>query len=740
MTAVALLLLVARAPAQTTPPIDEEVTAAIRLIVDELYERHHTRTHWEEGLRHENADGRHDGGQTALVVLALLYAGESPQTPALAEAIEYLTELSMTGVYARSIRAGVWAQLPPKYLPLLQADATWLMDAFSRRVDGWTYTHDPNSGRFDNSTTQYGALGLWEAAKRGIAIPPEYWRRLEERFITSQLEDGGWQYQRSGPPRGSMTAAGLTVLYIARDLLHSEQFERVEQGWAGRDSVASGLDWFASHFDPAAHPGYGGHYTYYLYGVERVGLASGAKYFGERDWYRDGAAALIDFLTVHDGGTLRIRAKVSTVDLAFGLMFLSRGRAPVIVNKLRDDDIAWNNRPRDAAALARFMSDETEQALNWQVVPITADPSGWLDAPLLYIASHEALPYDVESEQVDKLRDYMMRGGMIVATADAQSRRFGQSVEALATAMFPDARWRKLSADHELFHVVYDVSDPLPEVWGLSNGVREILILLPRGDVGEILQATGGEPTGKRSEIAAYHLLSNIVHYASGLEPFPQRLAGYADQKDDARPAASTVRITKVRYDGNCDPELAALTHFAQWMHRHNATDVTISEIALDELAADAHPRLVVMTGVEAHMLTTRELRAIETYIRAGGTILVETAGGVGEFSRSVERQLSEQLGARTGPLARHAIVTGKGVRGAGDCRSVAYTPSAALRFGAGEHRPRLRGLALDGDIRVIFSHEDLTHALLGRPVWGVCGYDTDSARRLLRNIVAYAR
>ena len=113
------------------------------------------------------------------------------------------------------------------------------------------------------------------------------------------------------------------------------------------------------NFSPTENPGKNTYFYYYLYGVERVGIASGYSRFGEKDWFRLGAAELIRRLckwdetthafTVHERTAGDGRATtIKTDDLAFALMFLSRGRAPVAINKLDFGGSAanWNNRPR----------------------------------------------------------------------------------------------------------------------------------------------------------------------------------------------------------------------------------------------------------------------------------------------------------------------------------------------------------------------------------------------------------
>ena len=93
----------------------------------------------------------------------------------------------------------------------------------------------------------------------------------------SQGKDGGWGYHSDGGgPYLNMTTAGLASLYITTDCVDMEPPRLVGRVVPGLDS---GLAWVKEHFNTNGD-------AYGLYGCERVGLASGLKYFGTTDWYR----------------------------------------------------------------------------------------------------------------------------------------------------------------------------------------------------------------------------------------------------------------------------------------------------------------------------------------------------------------------------------------------------------------------------------------------------------------------
>ena len=135
-------------------------------------------------------------------------------------------------------RAHVLALVPGrKYTTELKGDLKWLLDAVYQRgsENPGCYTYqspgkDAKSGNWDNSNSQFGVLGVWMAAEAGLEVPAWYWEIVAEHWITCQTKEGGWGYLRDQPPTGSMTAAGLTALFVALD-----------QRYAGRPQEAGGL-------------------------------------------------------------------------------------------------------------------------------------------------------------------------------------------------------------------------------------------------------------------------------------------------------------------------------------------------------------------------------------------------------------------------------------------------------------------------------------------------------------------
>ena len=100
--------------------------------------------------------------------------------------------------------------------------------------------------------------------------------------------------------------------------------------------------WLASHFHVGQNYGQGQIWKhYYLYALERTGRLSGVRFFGQNDWYRHLAADTVA-RQASDGSW------GDTVDTSFALLFLARGRHPILMNKVRFTGF-WVNKWYDAA-------------------------------------------------------------------------------------------------------------------------------------------------------------------------------------------------------------------------------------------------------------------------------------------------------------------------------------------------------------------------------------------------------
>ena len=747
-----------RPPVQAVPlpPVDvtdEEIGQAITRAADFLLAQFDERQLRQ--ISGDNPDAR-ETGLNALCVYALLQAGQATNDErlnvrgklmkALVDRMCQMPIQGTTETYARGIRATALAVYNrPEDRQTLKDDLQWLIGA--TRNGGYTYSsQSANFMPWDNSNSQYGLLGAWSAAEVGGEVPSQYWRQVQNHWYETQLDDGQWSY---GAGRGSgtlsMTVAGIASLFVTHDYIDAARFG----SQVGREPfsvpLARGLKWLETGDNVLRLTGMGSGYT--LYGIERVGLASGFKYFGEHDWYRVIAGVLVD-QQAEDGSFGRINViqprrpgergvrmrgggRADLVETAYCLLFLARGRHPVLMNKLRWEgqegkDGFWANRPRDLSNLTRFASRELERPLNWQVVPLSRDWTDWTDSPILYLASHTAVPMD--DAEVAKVRSFIDAGGMLFLHADGGSNAFNVFASALARRLYPNLEWSDVPDGHEMFSINFKIS-PRPRLKAVSNGAR-ILVLYSPEDLAQYWQIRAD-----KTKRPVFEFGVNLFLYASGRGDLKNRLASPVLPPPQAQPT-HPLRLARVKYAGQWDPEPAAFGRFARQLQYQTGYGLDVAGVPMRELDAARHP-VAHLTGAQAYTPTDAEVTALKAYVESGGMLLIDACGGSTAFATSISGLLPRAFpNAKIEPLAdSHPVYKGE-EPGMDKLPAPLLRPYAERQVGRKSARI---DVVRAGKGRVLYSPLDLTTGLLGTNTWGIAGYRPSYAQSLLKNVLLWA-
>ena len=743
----ATVVLLSSAVRAATP---EQVDAAIGRGKDWLYTQYANGTFEAVPSLPPDADllkmpasmkGGQWGGATALSVYALLAAGESAQSEKVAAAIKFLNTADIKGVYALGVKSQLYYFLPPTgdIHRSAQNDANKFLSAVSRDPKNaglYHYLIGEKFVSFDHSVSQYGVLGMRACEDAEAEVPLQYWAGVEKAWIRDQDSGGGWCYQKTPenyPICASMTAAGVATLFITQDYLHADAGVRCT-GNITNPHIDLGLKWIVDNFDRVFtdKTAYGPYYA--LYGLQRIGVASGLKYFGSNDWYRVGS----DYLVSHQA---KNGSWYSLPTTCFALLFLSRGHAPVVINKLQYESGAkvgnWNERPRDAANITRFISKATERDLNWQIVDLHVPTYELHDAPILMISGNQALNLLPEDEK--KLRTFCQEGGIILANADGASPGFGASFRKLATRLFPDYEMRKLPVDSVILkNQQYPASKwktPI-SVQSVSNGVREMMVLIPEGDPGKWWQLND------TARVSAFQFADDLFLYAVDRQNLLEKGKTYLVLPDSAVTPTRTLRIARMQYAGNWDPEPAGWPRVAAILHNSANIQLEAEVIKLGEnkLGNGHGPGITVahLTGTGRLQLTAIQQKEIHEFTAGGGTLIVDAAGGNAEFADSAKQQLIAIFGPDTEsqlkaplPMAAPLYHLPGGVIDKFGYRQYARGMLGTLRG------PQLRAITVENRPAVFFSQLDLSAGLVGQQVDGILGYDPDTSAAIVRNLVA---
>jgi hypothetical protein len=636
------------APARAATP--EEVDAALARAKKFIYAQQKD-DNFEQKM---NEPWVQQTGHTALAVYALLAAGESHQDPRIAKAIEYLKKTETKGVYATGVRCLVWNALPPTddVKAVQKKDLNYLLANVIKEGRGKGFYDYMGGGKsYSHSRAQYAVLGVWACAQSGLECRDRTgtWSR-RRGSPTRTPRAGGGRIRRSRRTSGTASRracrpVGVATLFITQDFLHPNEGIGC-RGNTKNAPIERGMKYMIDNFDKI---GTSERYSEYdfpyatLYAVERIGVASGQKYFGTNDWYQKGADWLLKVQTKsgkNEGMWFAPKTLCTPLhDTCFGTLFLARGRAAVAVNKLEYANADgkpgnWNQRPRDVANLVRWTGRAAERDLNWQIVNLQVPAKELHDAPILYISGNQELA--IPDEQKAKIKSYVEGGGMLLANPDCGDAKFTASFRKLASELFPGYEFRELPDKHPIYteqQFLREKWKNKPSVLGLSNGVRELALILRRPTPARRGSSSSSAERKNSGSWAPTSFNTRSTRSTSEQGRDPHRHARREDQgrqDDQGRPR---------RLRRQLEPRARRLASSGRLDAQHEKTDldVTVAKLGKDKLT-DA--KVVHLTGTTPFTLDPASQVELRNVINAGGTLVIDAAGGSSEFADSAERLL----------------------------------------------------------------------------------------------------
>ncbi len=721
------------APAVAATP--QQVADAVKKAKDYLLSKQVNGT-WEGSEKDPREDQK--GGLTAIATYALLASGQSYQDPRMKSAIDWLMKAPITGTYALAMKCQVALFIPQtsEIKEVVKNDFKILFDGM--RKQGPTrgfYHYSPKGSGMDHSCSQYGVLGAWACERAGLEVPGQYWKTIDSVWRESQDKSGGWSYDLKAsdkrPVTASMTAAGIATLFIAQDYVHAEAGLRCTGNIKDKE-LELGLDWMVANFSKV------GSDPYTLYGIERIGVASGYKYFGTINWYENCANTLVRGQKANGSW----ESHGSIPGTAFGLLFLVRGGAPVVMNKLIYDqpdptkptqraEASWNQRPRDAANVVRWISKQVERDLNFQVVNLQVNVDELHDAPILFIAGSEALALTPEQEA--KLKQFVEQGGLILGHADCGSDKFTRSFTKLGTKLFPAYEFRELPQEHP----IYTNEQFMRAKWknrfsllSLSNGVREMMMIMPTADPGKAWQLNDDKGREEFFQAAA-----NLFLYAVDKQNLRAKGETYLVKLDPRIKLDRSIKVARLEYNGNWDPEPGGWRRLANVMGNDNKIKLEVEVVKLGTGKLAGY-KIAHLTGTNKLSLPAAAADELKAWVNNGGKLVIDAAGGSGEFVQSLDEEMT-RLFPDTASELKQTLDLASPIYGSGDKRLSDVDYRAFARRAIGNIRkPMLRGMKLKDQLAVLISREDLSGGLVGQPVDGILGYDPSSASQVMATLL----
>lgn len=769
--------LAAADPPSLTP---QQIQRSIEKARDWLLKEQRANGSWECAMRTDDTRV----GATSLVMLALANAGVAADHPALARGLDWLRKQEPMETYSVSLQTMVLAMLAPDTdRALIARNVKWLEKAqvpAGRAAGGsWSYSADRGTG--DNSNSQFALLALHEADRAGVPVREEVWALAQQYWVRCANGDGSWGYTigNSGGS-GSMTCAGIASIWITAEHLGAPDAmaDRDTVSCCGGGSVPKalerGLEWLGRRFSVVENPATGGQtwLYYYLYGLERVGRFTARRFIGVHDWYREGARM---FVGVQDGFSGAFRGgKIEdpTVATSFALLFLAKGRRPVIVAKSSHDPANdWNRHGHDIAHLVEHVEGRWRKdhpaGLSWHVLDTpTATLDDFRQAPVLWLSGKNA--FDLGPDAGRRLREYIDEGGFIFAEACCpQSGEFDRRMRQLAEEIFPEPEYRLhlLPPEHPAWHAEEIVPPELHRpLLGIDYGCRTCFVYAPPTDADpgvpsmpslSCLWEIGGParrklaPAIQREVEAALAIGTNVLAYATNrelkrkdelfvIDALPDRLSAERFERGQ-------IAIGKLKHAGMCNAAPAALANILRAAARELGVRVDDTPSQIDPADPQLFSyHLVFMHGRQGFSFAGPQRDRVRQFLERGGMLLADSVCAAPGFTKAFRAELAavlpdqklEEIPADD-PLFTAAEYGGFDIREVTLREPVGGDgPLAARKL---RTAPKLEGIRLGDRWAVIFSPYDISCALEKQNSLECTGYDRDDAEKIALNILLYS-
>ena len=759
----------------------QQVRKAIDRGVAHLKSKQHKDGTWPDFAANQ------EGGVTALCTLAMLNAGVDPEDDSLKRALDWLRDHRLSSTYSVGLQTMVFARAgPSKYRLLIDRNVKFFeknQNANGPRTGAWGY---PGQTGGDNSNSQFALLALHEASRAGVKVRPQTWRLAKQYWEDCQNADGSWGYWKGRPGTGSMTCAGIASLIIVNDKVHQtdakvvgEKISCCNRGELEDDRVRGAVEWLSRNFritgNPGPYPKQWG--LYYLYGLERVGRLTAQRFIGEHDWYREGA----DYLVSHEIAAANYWKGVGHAEnndliaTSLALLFLSKGRRPVLIAKLQHppgDD--WDQHRADIANITKYVEQQWKLDMTWQVINLgaaTVDDLG--QAPVLfYSGKNNPLPRGrAQLERLaGKIRGYLDRGGFLLAEANCGGQGFDQGFRALMEKVFPEPeyRLRLLPPEHPIWRAEKPV-DPqfLRPLLGIDFGCRTSVVYAPPART--VSDGADGEPrpslsclwelsSGRDMEKypqsvldriqAAQAIGINILAYATNRELQPKDAIPRAVKQTagDDLAGRGRVAIATLRHPGGCNAAPRALVNLLESAAAELKlrTDPKAHLISINDDALFNY-HMAFMHGRTQFSLTPAERKQLAEFVERGGLLLVNSICGSRPFSESFRREMEAAFPnhhLERIPAADPLLTT---AYGGFDLATVTRrdpqtsTDGGPLKTALRKVPPTLEGIKFGDRWGVIFSPFDLSCALEKHNSLECQGYIRKDAARIGLNVLLYS-
>ncbi|MEX0586731.1 MAG: DUF4159 domain-containing protein, partial [Pirellulales bacterium] len=450
---------------------------------------------------------------------------------------------------------------------------------------------------------------------------------------------------------------------------------------------------------------------------------------------------------------------METIPTSFALLFLAKGRRPIVVGKFQHGEgNDWNRHRHDLDNLTRYVEPRWKMDLSWQIVKArNATLDDLRQTPVLFISGKQDLALDDATKKL--LRAYVDAGGFIFAENCCEGPGFDQSFRAFVAEMFPEGELRPLDdPSHPIWSAEEAVNPKYIDrhpLWAVNAGCRIGVVYCPKnlGCYWEL-----GRPGRDRAYSKAvqdeidfcFKVGLNVLAYATSRRlKFKYEIPIVAPEKVKTDSERGTIYVAKLKHPGGCDDAPYALQNLLEKasaeLHVRVSTERRLVPIT-DEAISEYH--FLFMHGKRDFQFTVSERKALKQYLERGGTLMADSINSNLEFATAFRREMKAIFPER--PLesvpATHPMITPDAENRYGvydisrvTLREPVAAPGAKRTVKETRIAPRLEAVTLGGRVAVLFSPYDLSCALETHESLLFPGYAREDAYRIGLNALLYS-
>jgi hypothetical protein len=498
------------------------------------------------------------------------------------------------------------------------------------------------------------------------------------------------------------------------------------------------------------------------------------RFIGNHDWYREGTAKILQLQDPIDGGWHGLGCPDES-DTAFALLFLSKGRRPVLMSKLEfGDRDSWNMHPNDVNNMTLFAETQWKTEMTWQSINLEhAAADHLLQSPVLYLSGKSSNGLLTDSN-VEKLRTYLDHGGFLLAEAQPNDTTFDSGFRELMSRVFPEPGYelQLLDRNHPVWNAEIAVDpEQIRRIEGIPFGCRTSVVYVPAEKVAKGADAAGSDknkpslsclweaaklferedkyPEEVRKQIdAGLGIGLNILAYATNRQlkhkdEIAERIV--KDKKNESQ-RRGRIFIPYLDY-GSSNPAPHAVNNLLTYMESElqmTADKEHLNVSPEDEDLAD-YP-VLLMHGKEAFRLSEKQRKGLKKHLDNGGLLFADAVCSAKGFTDSFTdemKTLFPDLIFDKIPLNDPIFMPDNGGFKLDflDMRTAEQTPGQKTVSKVRQTQPVLYGIKLNNSDRwmVIFSPYDVSCALEKAGSMECRGYTQESALKLAANVILYA-